>query len=316
MWRSVEPAPLPVPTGTIPLVSNPICLDRIKVNANPALASACACVSATNATINATNTYIGQVEKYNRDLEVYTQQATQQANWTRCANDGVCIDEYSSYQSDYNDNYKNFEQYTKADYPCQLVPELIDQVKKEQCNQYGSGWVPSSDPVKAKCGTSPPTVGDYACCTNKCKRTSEQALQEWKIYFRGKEKEPYPAPLPIKPNVPEYNNRTVIACCSQNFENITAAGDTRIYDITQTCSAEVNDYIQKAASGQTTQPPPNPPGSPGTVGGTQPAPAGLQTFAIVLIAVGVVVFLAIMIWVGVRLRKREAKEATAPPPST
>lgn len=316
MWKSAETDPIPVPTGTIPLVSNPKCLDQALLRTNQDLAAACACESATNSTINLTNTYIGQVKQYNRELVIYNQQVTQQTNWSRCANDGVCLGEYANYQSEYNDNYKNFEKYTIADYPCKVDPNISNETKKQECAKYGTGWVSSSDQVKAKCGSSPPTVGDqYACCTNKCKRTPELALQDWKTYFRGQEGEPYPYPLPTQPQVPQFDAQIAITCCSQNFDNISAGNTVKIYDITQQCSAEVNRYIQQVAAGElpTGTLPPNYDAPPQGTPPDDTAPAGLQTFAIVLIVVAVLVFIAMMIWVGVRLRKRSQKAKTPAP---
>jgi hypothetical protein len=312
MWRSTEPPThLPTPTGAFQPIPPPStgCSDPAKLKEDPDLAALCSCQAATNSTIALVNTYVGQVEKYNRDLDIYEKQATQQSNWSRCANDGKCLGEYANYQSEYDNNYKNFEKYTIADYPCKADPNIENNKKKEECAKYGTGWVYSSDQVNARCGTSPPEVGGGSCCTNKCKRTPELSLQDWEIYFRGKEGEPYPYPLPTQPQVPEFNAQIAITCCSQSFKNIK--GDTvKIYDITQQCSAEVNKYITEVENG-TLPPGTLPPNyyapAPGAEPSDEAAPEGLQVFAIVLIIVAVVVFIIMMIWVGVRLRKRSQK---------
>ena len=313
MWKSAETVPIPVPTGTIPLVSNPKCLDQALLRTNQDLAAACACEAATNSTINLTNTYIKQVEAYNTQLSVYQSASENYDNWERCATDGVCLGAYTTYQSDFDDNYKNQQIYWEKAAGCAtLTPALRDDYCK---NDYGQGWnyVPGSD-VAAKCGSSPPEVDGGACCASKCQRSISQALLDWAPHFRSTVAAPY---VPPPPQVPQFDAQIAITCCSQNFDNISAGNTVKIYDITQHCSAEVNRYIQQVAAGEL---PPGtlPPNYDAPPQGTPPddtAPAGLQTFAIVLIIVAVLVFIAMMIWVGVRLLKRSQKKTPAPTPT-
>lgn len=307
MWRTTEP--IPVPTGSaIPLVANPNCQDQAKLASTPGLASACACERATNEAINLTNTYVQQVEKYNTDLATYNTYLRQLDLYEQCAKNGNCTDTYASFQADFDTNYKNQKKYTKSSFGCATADQkLRDQYCKDD---YGSGWnyVEGSN-VSAFCNTSPPSTGGGACCTNKCQRSLSQAQKEWNPVFRNKQLPPTPV---ARPTPPEFDGNIVITCCSQNFNDIE--GDTvKIYDITQTCTAEVNQYINDVASGTTTAPPPNPPGAPGTpqAPADPEAPRELQTTAIVLIVVAVAVFIAMMIWVAVRLRKRQTSRASA-----
>ena len=314
MWRSTEPAPLPTPTGAFQPIPPPStgCSDPAKLKEDPDLAALCSCQAATNSTIALVNTYVGQVEKYNSDLTAYEAATFKLDAYDRCANDGVCLGDYDSYQSEFDNNYKNQQLYTNGAFGCTTANQSL---RDEYCKtDYNNGWnyVPGTD-VNAYCNSSPPNVGGGACCTNKCQRSITQALKDWKPYFRSRAPEPYVPPPPV---IPEFDAQIAITCCSQSFKNIE--GDTvKIYDITQQFSAEVNKYITDVENGTlppSTLPPNYYAPAPGAEPSDEPAPEGLKTFAIVLIIVAVVVFIIMMIWVGVRLRKRSQKKTSAPTP--
>jgi len=317
MWRSTEPAALPTPTGAFQPIPPPStgCSDPAKLNADPNLAASCSCQAATNSTIALVNTYVGQVEKYNSALTAYEAATFKLHAYERCASDGYCLGDYSTYQAVFDNNYKNQQLYTKSAFGCTTANQSL---RDGYCKtDYGNGWnyVPGTD-VNAYCTSSPPNVGGGTCCTNKCQRSLTQALSEWKPYFRSSSGAPEPY-VPPEPQIPEFDAQIAITCCSQTFDNISAGNTVKIYDITQQCSAEVNKYITDVENG-TLPPGTLPPNyyapAPGAEPSDEPAPEGLQLFAIVLIIVAVVVFIIMMIWVGVRLRKRSQKKTSAPTP--
>ena len=309
MWknRSAETDPLIVPTGTVPLVSNPKCLDAALLQTNQDLANACACQSATNSTINLTNTYIGQVEAYNTALMKYTDYLNKKDNYEQCATSGKCTGDYASYQAEFDNDYKNQIKTWQNCVPCSIGEVTATQYCNNDFDKGGNGYTF----VGMVEGATICTVG---LCLGKCQRTTTQAQQDWEPVFRGKVASPTSV---SQPQVPQFDAQIAITCCSQNFDNISAGNTVKIYDITQQCSAEVNKYIQQVATGElpTGTLPPNYDAPPQGTPPDDTAPVGLQTFAIVLIIVAVLVFIAMMIWVGVRLRKRSQKAKTPTPPA-
>jgi len=300
MWRSTEPAPIPVPTGSFQTILAPStgCSDPVKLANDKNLAAACSCQAATNSVVELVNTYVQAVEDYNSDLDIYKEYVSTLDDYEQCAKFGACTGDYAIYQAQF-DALKNEK---KRWNNCVLCFNLNNKGTSDQyCrDDFGVGYE-YVDQAEGSCAAG--------SCLGNCRRTTSQAQKDWEPIFRA-----IPDIKPdtvVQPQVPEFDAQVAITCCSQNFNNIR--GDTvKIYDITQECSAQVNKYITDV-NNNTLPPgtlPPNPPGS-FPVDGEEPAPAGLQTFAIVLIIVAVLVFIAMMIWVGVRLRKRRASSSAS-----
>ena len=308
MWRSntraTGIAPIPVPTGPVAPVANPNCQNQALLTTNKDLATWCACINSMNATVDAVNGYLSLVEEYNIQVDAYNANT----DYENCKSNGICLGNYIQYQSDFDDNFKNQKKLWTTCYP-DVNNNRGDGATRICVESHGSGWVSNLDYQNCKLNSSPPDLTTGVGLTTNCQRTPEQALAEWKIYFGNKVPDPY---IPtVAPQPPQFDFTNAITCCSQSFTNIQATNAVKIHDITQTCSATINNTIQQAADGTlpagTTPPNATPPDTT--------APAGLQTFAIVLIGVAVLVFIAMMIWVGVRLRKRSQKAKTPTPPA-
>lgn len=306
MWRgralrSTETEPLPTPDTFADYVRNPACSDPAKLNAKPDLAAACACEAATNSSIELANTYIQQVKDYNTALEGYNAYLNNKADYEQCAVSGRCTGNYASYQSEFDNDYKNEIKIWQNCVPCGTGEVTATQFCNNDFDSEGNGYnFVGMVEGKTKC-----TAG---LCLGKCQRTTSQAQKDWEPVFRGKVETPTAV---SQPQVPAFDAQIAITCCSLSFDRFTA-NSINIKDVAQTCSAEVNKYIEQVENGELPAGtlPPNY-NAPPQGDAPEEAPAGLQTFAIVLIIVAVLVFIAMMIWVGVRLRKRKAAKASS-----
>lgn len=280
------------PISPLPLVSYTGCSDAALLRSNKNLATACACQETTNKIISLVDTYRRQVIQYNQEAIAYNLYLRNNDDYEQCAENGGCYGDYEQYQS----QYKSIRDETKP-WKNGCAFAINAETRDQFCvDDHGSGWR---------------YIGEDGNCNvanvykGVCQRSSGQALADWGAKFRSMENKPNPV---SKPTPPPFNAQIAVTCCSQNLSDIN--GDSvEIYNITQQCSAEVNTYIQNVAEGNTTALPPNYDAPPPN---TDPDVAGLQTWQIVLIAVGAILFIAIILWLGIRFRQKRKSTADVP----
>jgi len=279
------------------------CQDEATVATDPELGALCACQESSAAVTEAVNTYKVSLEKYNSDLEEYRKYEAYKA----CLETGSCDNYDNIYSTQFKAQYNKYRDEVRGMNKC-----FVDSNKYTSTafceDDAGPGWIYSFNqnqgvtqpPCNKTNNTSCDTCGTGGERRGYCKRSTTQLNDDWRKYFSDN------ATLPkvnTPPQTPPPLGNVISQCCIQTFSNFEA-DKIKIDNVSQQCTAEINTSINYYTENGELPPPPAPVGA-----GDPPAPEGLQTFAIVLIVVAVLVFLAMMIWVGVRLKKRrEGKE--------
>jgi len=280
------------------------CADAAALKADPALAALCSCAESTAALTEATDLYKLQLDKYNNDLIEYRNFEAYDA----CLKNGSCINYDTIYNTTYQAKYNEYKNAVRGMYGCFLDSNRY--TSNDYCeDDAGPGWIYTynrNEAVSQPPCDKQPTTSCSACDLNQrrgyCKRSSSQLKTDWSEHFVETAKRPS---VSTQPQPPSFNPQVAISCCSQTLTDFEAEKIT-IEDISQQCSAEINNNINKYETDGTI-PPTLPVNDPEPDNPKEPeVPEGLKIFEIVLIVVAILVFIAMMIWVGIKLRKRSS----------
>jgi len=285
------------------------CNDPVAVNNDPVLAALCSCEEATSSLTDATDAYTAELANFTSDNAEYRKYEAYEA----CRTQGSCTNYDSIYGTTYQSEYNAYKNELRGMINCFQPFESDKYTSDEFCRRdAGLGWVYSKNQnagiSKPPCNdTARPTTTSCADCDlnqirGYCQRSNSQLFSDWDNYFSANATRPTVSTAPIPPS---FNPQVAITCCAQTLTDFKA-NRINIGQVTQNCSAEISTNLSSYE--ETGAVPPSldngPPDNP-------QAPAGLQTFAIVLIIAAVLVFIAMMIWVGVRLRKRNAGKSSS-----
>lgn len=294
------------------------CANAEAVAADPVLATLCSCQNATSTLEEAVAAYKNELDQYTADQQEYFKYQ----QYVLCRDTGSCTNYDAIYGTQYQEKYNAYKAERRGMRKCFQSYRTDQLTSNANCeDDAGRGWVydtyqyeglskpPCNDTSRpnttscATCGTLPERRG-------YCKRSESQLKLDWSSYFSTNATAPTVTTQPIPPS---FDANIQIACCTQTLTDFSA-NRISIGQVTQNCTNEINNNISNYE--ENGELPPAPGGEPTAPGGEPTAPVGLQTFAIVLIIVAALVFIAMMIWVGVRLRKRRAAKAASSPPST
>ena len=270
-----------------------ICNDQSALDADPNLATLCSCQTATESLNTAVAAYEASLAKFDADTEEYRKYEAYEA----CRTQGSCTNYDTIYNTTYQAQYNSFKDESLQWKNIVGKPQFNDNDTSVYCrNDWGNDWY-----------TADTGLGKYNASNNPnyygglCKRKSEVIKIKWSDQFAGNAVRPTVNTAPTNPG--NFNNATAIACCSLTISKLSA-GEININDVSQNCTAEVNQKYDKY---QTDGIPPDITAPPPTEGEV-PKEEGLPIYAIVLISMAVFMVLAGVIWAGIHYKKRSQKK--------
>jgi cobalamin biosynthesis Mg chelatase CobN len=209
------------------------CNNKTLLDANPQLASACSCRKASNALIKQSETYQTSIQDWTKRLDEHQNSTAKLNRWTQK------IGEYNIWAQKENELRDEKKQWNS----CVVWNETQSGKHDDWCrNDIGSGWYHSGQSK----GPCTPGWG-----RGVCQRTNDQIQLDLNNAGYAAAK-PNVSPHPgAQPSPPGGNN---VQCCSQLFQNITAA-DVKFSEIIQQCTQQINNQIDAALNTTTTQQP-------------------------------------------------------------